>query len=72
MLGTHQSYVNKNKLDCYLDEYIFRYYRRISTSKGLLFLRLIEQGVKTPPISYKKLSIKITGNDRIPHLKNNN
>jgi len=67
MLGTHQSYVNKNKLDCYLDEYLFRYNRRI-TSKGLLFLKLIEQGVKTPQISYKKLSIKITGNDRIPHL----
>jgi hypothetical protein len=60
--------VNKNKLDYYFDEYVFRYNRRTSTSRGLLFLRLIEQGVKTPPISYKKLSIKITGNDRIPHF----
>jgi len=55
LLGTHQSYVNKNKLEYYLDEYVFRYNRRTSTSRGLLFLRLIEQGVKTPPISYKKI-----------------
>jgi len=50
-----------------LDEYVFQYNRPISTSRGVLFLRLIEQGVKAPPISYEKLSIKITGNDRIPH-----
>jgi transposase-like protein len=55
LLGTHQSYVNKNKLDYHLDEYVFRYNRRTSTSRGLLFLRLIAQGVKTPPISYEKI-----------------
>jgi len=55
LLGTHQNYVNKNKLDYYLDEYVFRYNRQTSTSRGLLFLRLIEQGVKIPPISYKKI-----------------
>jgi len=55
LLGTHQSYVNKNKLGYYLDEYIFRYNRRTSTSRGLLFLRLIEQTVKTPPVSYKEI-----------------
>jgi len=55
LLGTQQSYVNKNKLDYYLDEYVFRYNRRTSTSRELLFLRLIEQGVKTPPISYEKI-----------------
>ncbi|MBA7549428.1 IS1595 family transposase ISBsi1 [subsurface metagenome] len=55
LLGTHQSYVNKNKLEYYLDEYVFRYNRRTSTSRGLLFLRLIEQAVKTPPVSYKEI-----------------
>jgi len=24
LLGTHQSYLNKNKLEYYLDEYVFR------------------------------------------------
>ena len=56
LLGTHQSYVNKNKLEFYLDEYVFRYNRRTSTSRGLLFLRLIEQGVNTAPLSYDKIT----------------
>jgi len=55
LLGTHQSYLNKNKLEYYLDEYVFRYNRRTSKSRGLLFLRLIEQGVKADPISYEKI-----------------
>jgi len=55
LLGTHQSYLNKNKLEYYLDEYVFRYNRRTSTSRGLLFLRLIEQAVITDPVSYKNI-----------------
>jgi hypothetical protein len=54
-LGTHQSYLNKNKLEYYLDEYVFRYNRRTSKSRGLLFLRLIEQAVIIAPISYEKI-----------------
>lgn len=52
LLGTHQSYLNKNKLGYYLDEYVFRYNRRTSTSRGLLFLRLLEQAVNTSPVTY--------------------
>jgi transposase-like protein len=55
LLGTHQSYLNKNKLEYYLDEYVFRYNRRTSKSRGLLFQRLIEQGVAAEPISYEKI-----------------
>lgn len=55
LLGTHQSYLNKNKLEYYLDEYVFRYNRRTSTSRGLLFLRLIEQAVISDPVSYEKI-----------------
>ena len=55
LLGTHQSYLNKNKLEFYLDEYVFRYNRRTSTSRGLLFLRLIEQAVITAPVSYEEI-----------------
>lgn len=58
LLGTHQSYLNKNKLEYYLDEYVFRYNRRTSKSRGLLFFRLIEQGEKAEPISYENI-IKI-------------
>ena len=61
LLGTHQSYLNKNKLEYYLDEYVFRYNRRTSTSRGLLFLRLIEQAVITDPVSYKEIINQIHG-----------
>ena len=56
LLGTHQSYLNKNKLEYYLDEYVFRYNRRTSTSRGLLFYRLIEQGAISKPITYKEIT----------------
>lgn len=55
LLGTHQSYLNKNKLGYYLDEYVFRYNRRTSASRGLLFKRLIEQAVVAEPVSYNKI-----------------
>ena len=55
LLGTHQSYLNKNKLEYYLDEYVFRYNRRTSNSRGLLFMRLIEQAVITEPVTYDKV-----------------
>ena len=61
MLGTHQSYLNKNKLEYYLDEYAFRYNRRTSKSRGLLFLRLIEQAVSESPISYEEIIIQNHG-----------
>lgn len=56
LLGTHQSYLNKNKLEYYLDEYVFRYNRRTSTSRGLLFTRLIEQAIVSTPVSYDKIT----------------
>ena len=55
LLGTHQSYLNKNKLGYYLDEYVFRYNRRTSNSRGLLFMRLLEQAVITKPVTYDKI-----------------
>ncbi|MCK4919393.1 MAG: IS1595 family transposase, partial [Bacteroidales bacterium] len=55
LLGTHQSYLNKGKLEYYLDEYVFRYNRRTSKSRGLLFLRLVEQAVNKAPVSYKEI-----------------
>jgi transposase-like protein len=55
LLGTHQSYLNKNKLGYYLDEYVFRYNRRTSYSRGLLFMRLLEQAVVAEPVTYDKI-----------------
>jgi transposase-like protein len=55
LLGTHQSYLNKNKLGYYLDEYVFRYNRRTSNSRGLLFMRMLEQAVITGPVTYNRI-----------------
>ena len=55
LLGTHQSYLNKDKLGYYLDEYVFRYNRRTSNSRGLLFQRLMEQAINTAPVTYEKI-----------------
>ena len=53
LLGTHQGAVNPQHLDDYLDEFTFRFNRRSSRSRGLLFYRLLEQAVLTDPVSYK-------------------
>lgn len=55
LLGTHQNYIGDQYLPYYLDEYTFRYNRRKSKSRGLLFQRLIEQAVAHDPIEYKSI-----------------
>lgn len=55
LLGTHQGGVANSQLDYYLDEYTFRFNRRTSRSRGLLFYRLLEQSVVTPPAPYTSL-----------------
>lgn len=53
LLSTHQGAVRGKHLDGYLDEYTFRFNRRTSLSRGLLFYRLMEQAVDTAPSSYR-------------------
>ena len=50
LLGTHQGAVQPSHLDYYLDEYTFRFNRRTSKSRGLLFYRLITQAVHLEPV----------------------
>jgi transposase-like protein len=53
LLGTFQGSVKSEHLDYYLDEFSFRFNRRTSKSRGLLFYRLLEQSVITDPITYQ-------------------
>jgi len=53
LLGTHQGAVSAQHLDYYLDEYTFRFNRRKSTARGLLFYRLMQQAVAVPTITYR-------------------
>ncbi len=49
LLGTHQGAIRPSHLDYYLDEFTFRFNRRGSGSRGLLFYRLVEQAVAVGP-----------------------
>lgn len=55
LLGIHQGAVRGKHLDYYLDEYTFRFNRRTSKSRGLLFYRLMEQAVATMSTPYRTL-----------------
>ena len=46
LLGTHQGAVRPQHLDDYLAEFTFRFNRRSSNHRGLLFYRLLEQAVQ--------------------------
>ena len=45
--GTHQGAVSPKHLQDYLDDYAFRFNRRLSTHRGKLFYRLMQQAVST-------------------------
>jgi transposase-like protein len=53
--STHQGSVSGKHLEYYLDEYTFRFNRRTSRSRGLLFHRLMQQAVATAPSPYRQI-----------------
>jgi hypothetical protein len=50
-LGIHQGAIRPSHLDYYLDEFTFRFNRRTSKARGLLFYRLMEQAVDCAPVT---------------------
>ncbi len=55
LLGAYQGAIKEKQLGYYLDEYTFRFNRRKSKSRGLLFYRLLEQAVIAAPLTYKNI-----------------
>jgi len=55
LLGTHQGGVAMDHLQSYLDEFAFRFNRRRSEYRGLLFRRLLEPSVDVAPVTYRSL-----------------
>lgn len=49
LLNTHQGGVQHSHLPYYLDEFVFRFNRRTSRSRGLLFYRLVQQAFMADP-----------------------
>ncbi|GAB2765625.1 hypothetical protein GCM10027090_39730 [Sinomonas soli] len=55
--GTLHQGISREQLGYYLDEFTFRFNRRTSTSRGLLFYRLLQQATNTDPAPLKDLVI---------------
>lgn len=58
LMGTHQGGVQLSHLEYYLDEFTFRFNRRKSHSRGLLFQRILEHAVQWEPIREVDLQAK--------------
>ncbi|MGA1841883.1 MAG: IS1595 family transposase, partial [bacterium] len=55
LMGTYQGSVSSEHLQYYLDEYAFRFNRRLSTHRGKLFYRLLQQAVITEATPLKEI-----------------
>jgi transposase-like protein len=58
LLGTHQGSVSAHQIDHYLAEFVFRFNRRASRSRGLLFLRLVCALVETKPVGRDEIAAR--------------
>lgn len=55
LLGTHQGAIGHDHIGYYLDEFTFRFNRRKSKARGLLFQRLVENAMKVDPVIESQL-----------------
>jgi len=55
LLGTHQGSVDEAHLQGYLDEFVFRFNRRRSRSRGMVFYRVLELAVSHAPVRHREL-----------------
>lgn len=55
LLGTHQGSLKETHLQSYLNEFAFRFNRRRSRSRGMLFYRVLELAVEYHPVRYRDL-----------------
>ena len=64
ILGTHHGSIQPAHLDAYLDEFVFRFNRRTSASRGMLFYRLLQQAVVTDPVTYDNVVRPLPTSDK--------
>ena len=57
LLGTHQGSVDDAHLTSYLNEFVFRFNRRRSRSRGMVFYRVLELAVAHDPVRYHELIV---------------
>ena len=58
LLNTHQGGVQRSHLAYYLDEFVFRFNRRTSRSRGLLFYRLMQNALAVDPVPAAQLKMR--------------
>lgn len=69
LMGTHQGSTDPAHLPAYLDEFAFRFNRRRSRSRGLLFYRLLELAVAHEPVRYRDLIANPAPHGRPPSAR---
>jgi hypothetical protein len=57
LLGTHQGSADRAHVAACLNEFVFRFNRRGSRSRGMLFYRLLELAVAHAPVRYGQLVV---------------
>jgi transposase-like protein len=55
LLGTHQGSTEATHLPSYMNKFVFRFNRRRSRSRGLLFYRVLELAASHTPVRYQDL-----------------
>ena len=66
LLGTHQGAVDEAHLASYLNEFVFRFNRRRSRSRGLVFYRMLELAAAHEPVRYRDLIANPEPRARVP------
>jgi hypothetical protein len=67
LLGTHQGAVEQAHLASYLNEFVFRFNRRRSRSRGLVFYRVLQLAAAHEPVRYRDLIANPRPGTRPPH-----
>lgn len=62
LMGVYQGSVTPEHVQAYFDEWVFRFNRRPSASRGLLFYRLLTQAVEGDMVRY--IDMRKTGRTR--------
>ena len=69
LLVTYQGAVKASHLAYYLDEFTFRFNRRTSRKRGMLFYRLVQQALMVDPVSEDELKSKFPSKENFDDLE---
>jgi transposase-like protein len=69
LLGTHQGRVEPAHLQAYLNEFAFRFNRRHSRSRGMVFYRVLELAARHDPVRYNDIRAAKKPRDQPPQQR---